>query len=202
MKPEIKVLYEDNHLIAVYKPAGTLVQGDSSGERCLMDEVKDFIKKRDKKPGNVFLGLIHRLDRHVSGIVLFSKTSKGASRISEQFREHTVEKIYEAWVEGTLREKRATLKDMIKRDGDEQYAELSYKVIEEEKKENKSLLRVELKTGRHHQIRIQLSRLGHPILGDVSYGAKKSFSDQHIELSAVELRFTKATEDERVIVKL
>lgn len=202
MKTEIKILYEDNHLIAVYKPAGTLVQGDSSGDRCLMDDVKEFIKKRDKKPGNVFLGLIHRLDRNVSGIVLFGKTSKGASRISEQFREHTVKKIYQAWVEGMLKEKKATLKDMIKRDGEEQYAELSYNVVEEDRKENKSLLRIELKTGRHHQIRIQLSRLGHPILGDIAYGAKKAFSDQHIELSAVELHFTKATEDERVIVKL
>ncbi len=92
----IRVLYEDNHLIAVYKPAGVLVQGDETGDTCLMDDVKAYLKEKYQKPGNVFLGLLHRLDRPVAGIVLFAKTSKGASRLSEQFRTHSIEKIYHA----------------------------------------------------------------------------------------------------------
>lgn len=229
----MRILYEDNHLIAVYKPAGTLVQGADTRDtrrggaksgsssqkvdRTLMDIVKDFLKTRDKKAGNVFLGLIHRLDRNVSGVVLFAKTSKGASRLSEQFRDHTVEKIYHAWVEGVPSRKKATLKDMIEREGEEQYAELSYEVMETRlagaakmaevakvasATGKKSLLKISLKTGRHHQIRIQLSRAGHPICGDVRYGAREAFKDQHIELSATELHFTTATGDERVVVKV
>ena len=96
----LTVLYEDNHVIAVHKPAGVLTQGDKSGDPCLMDEVKKYLKEKYKKPGNVFLGLVHRLDRPVAGIVLFAKTSKGASRLSEQFRKHTIEKTYHALVIG------------------------------------------------------------------------------------------------------
>ncbi|MBI2436538.1 MAG: RluA family pseudouridine synthase, partial [Candidatus Magasanikbacteria bacterium] len=101
----IKILYEDNHLIAVYKPAGVLVQGDETGDSTLMDEVKLYIKQKYNKPCNVFLGLLHRLDRPVSGIILFAKTSKGASRLSEQFRAYKIKKIYHALVEGEVKEK-------------------------------------------------------------------------------------------------
>src|SRR5512135_2259900 len=97
----MRILYEDNHCLAVQKPHGMLVQGDKTGDVSLMDEVKDFIKQRDRKPGNVFLGLVHRLDRPVGGVVLFAKTSKGASRLSDQFRTRSVEKVYWAVVEGT-----------------------------------------------------------------------------------------------------
>ena len=106
---DLKVLYEDNHLIAVFKPAGILVQGDKTGDFCLMDEVKKYLKEKYKKPGNVFLGLLHRLDRPVSGIILFSKTSKGASRLSEQFRNHEIKKEYQALVEGNLKKSKDTL---------------------------------------------------------------------------------------------
>ena len=119
-----KVLYEDNHLIAVYKPAGTLVQGDKSGDISMMEEVKTYLKNKYSKPGNVFLGLIHRLDRNVDGIVLFAKTSKGASRVSEQFREHTVEKIYHARVTGIVKEKNRTLVNYLKHDENQNYAEV------------------------------------------------------------------------------
>ena len=105
----LKVLYEDNHAIAVVKPHGMLVQGDVSGDPCLMDEVKVYLKEKYQKPGDVFLGLVHRLDRPVGGIVIFGKTSKGAARLSEQFREHTVEKVYTAMVEGCPAEPEGTV---------------------------------------------------------------------------------------------
>jgi 23S rRNA pseudouridine1911/1915/1917 synthase len=108
------ILYEDNHLIAVYKPAGILVQGDKSGDISMIEEVKMYLKNKYQKPGNVFLGLIHRLDRNVDGIVLFAKTSKGASRISEQFRNHSVKKEYHAWVHGIVKEKTGILINYIK----------------------------------------------------------------------------------------
>ncbi len=113
---KLQVLYEDNHLIAVNKPAGMLTQGDDSGEVSLMDEVRNYLKEKYQKRGNVFLGLLHRLDRNVSGIVLFAKTSKGASRLSEQFRNHTIKKIYHAWVEGIPKNQKAVLKNYLIKD--------------------------------------------------------------------------------------
>lgn len=192
---KVTVLYEDNHLIAVVKPAGVLID-------TLQDQVKEYIKEKYQKPGNVFLGMIHQLDRNVRGIVLFAKTSKGASRLSEQFREHTVEKIYEALVEGELPPS-GTLQNFLVHDEREnytkvydhevprsQYAELSFVG-------KGNVARITLKTGRQHQIRAQFSHIGHPLLGDTKYGSKTSFPDQHIELCAVELSFTTATGDER-----
>lgn len=208
-----KVLYEDNHLIAVYKPAGTLVQGDKSGDISMMEEVKSYLKNKYSKPGNVFLGLIHRLDRNVDGIVLFAKTSKGASRVSEQFREHTVEKIYHAWVTGIVKEKNRTLVNYLKHDENQNYAEvfdterrdadraeLSFELIKTE--ENFSLLKVKLKTGRHHQIRAQLSHIGHPIVGDSKYGSTIRLPDQKIALTETSISFTTATTDERKTITL
>ncbi len=207
----LKTLYEDNHLIAVYKPAGILVQGDKSGDVSLMDEVKKYLKEKYQKPGNVFLGLVHRLDRNVDGIVLFAKTSKGASRLSEQFREHTVEKIYHAWVSGIPQSKKETLVDFLRHDQNQNYAqiadeghgdraELSYEVVKSEG--DFSLLRIKLKTGRHHQIRAQLSHIGHPIVGDSKYGSKIQLPDQKIALTETSLSFTTATTDERHTVTL
>lgn len=211
-----KVLYEDNHLIAVYKPAGILVQGDKSGDISLLDEVKTYLKNKYNKPGNVFLGLIHRLDRNVDGIVLFAKTSKGASRLSEQFREHTVEKIYHAWVSGTIKEKKKTLINFLRHDPNQNYtqvvggpdadpssgdcAELSFELVKTV--EDFSLLKVTLKTGRHHQIRAQLSHIDHPIVGDTKYGSKIKLPDQRVALTETSLSFTTATTDERHTVTL
>lgn len=210
---EIKVLYEDNHLIAVYKPAGVLVQGDKSGDISMIEEVKIYIKQKYEKPRNVFLGLIHRLDRNVDGIVLFAKTSKGASRISEQFRNHTVKKEYHAWVHGVVRGKTATLVNFLKHDENQNYtevfdiemtgadrAELSYNLIKTEGQF--SLLKIILKTGRHHQIRAQLSHLGHPIVGDGKYGSTIRLPEQRIALTATSLSFETATTKEQKVVVL
>ncbi len=178
----LNVLYEDNHFIAVYKPAGMLVQGDHSGDPTLMDEVKYYLKQKYNKPGNVFLGMVHRLDRPVSGIVLFGKTSKGAARLSEQIRSHTIQKIYHALVLGTPKDSRGTLVNFLKKDTDKNFvrvydsetegalrAELDYEVVES--KNGTSLIKIRLKTGRPHQIRSQLAHIGCPIVGDVKYGA-------------------------------
>jgi 23S rRNA pseudouridine1911/1915/1917 synthase len=208
-----KILYEDNHLIAVYKPSGTLVQGDKSGDSSLMDEVKAHIKRVYNKPGNVFLGLIHRLDRNVDGIVLFAKTSKGASRLSEQWREHTVSKIYHAWVHGVVNEKQKTLINFLKHDENHNFAEvfdvekagtdraeLSFELIKIDG--DFSLLKIILKTGRQHQIRAQLSHIGHPIVGDSKYGSSTRLPDQKIALTETSLTFKTATTDEQKIINL
>ncbi len=210
---DLKVLYEDNHLIAVYKPAGVLVQGDKSGDVSLLDEVRSYIKNKYQKPGNVFLGLVHRLDRNVDGVVLFAKTSKGASRVSEQFRLHTIEKIYHAWVDGVVENKNGRLINFLRHDenqnktevvdeGHGDRAELSYEVVKIEGEY--SLLKIILKTGRQHQIRAQLSHIGHPIVGDYKYGSKTKLEDQKIALTATLLTFDTATTGERkeVIVEI
>lgn len=190
---KLKVLYEDNHLIAVYKPAGILTQGDRSKDVCMMDMVKDYLKEKYHKPYNVFLGLLHRLDRQVSGIVLFAKTSKGASRLSEQFRSRKVEKIYHAVVLGELKQDREKLVSFLKKNEKEKIkrAELFYEVLAFNKKY--SLLKIKLQTGRFHQIRVQLSSMGFPILGDIRYGAPFLLPDKNIALSATSLSFKTAT---------
>lgn len=194
---KINVLYEDNHLIIVAKPAG-LVMDD------LAVLVKTYIKEKYNKPGNVFLGTVHQLDRNVSGVVLFAKTSKGAARLSEQFRRHTIEKVYDAQVENfeSLPERGVLINWMMHDENknlasvfDEEvphskYAELSYKKVGDK-------VKIHLKTGRQHQIRAQFAHFGHPLLGDAKYGSKKTFDDRHIELSAVSLSFITATGDEK-----
>lgn len=209
---EIKVLYEDNHLIAVYKPAGVLIQkgeGEGYDDNTLYWQVKMFLKERDQKPGNVFLGVLHRLDRTVAGIVLFAKTSKGAARLSEQFRERTMKKVYRAVVVGVPASARGTLihyfqKDEVAKkavpDASGDRAVLHYQVITHN--DNYALLRVELETGRFHQIRAQLSEIGHPIVGDVKYGAPEALPDRSIMLCATELTFRTATTDEEINLSL
>lgn len=213
IKSELKILYEDNHLIAVFKPAGLLVQpaspktlsrggGDITREATLMDEVKEYLKEKYKKPGNVFLGLVHRLDRPVSGIILFAKTSKGAARISEQIRERKIRKIYHAVVGGELQPASGTLKDFLKKDEEKRIAiiskkgagdlaELDYETVKTNGKF--SLLKINLKTGRFHQIRAQLATIGYPIAGDKKYGAKDTLPDGAIALCATELSFETTT---------
>ncbi len=210
---EIKVLFEDNHLIAVYKPAGILVQGDKSGDISLLDEVKSFLKRKYNKPGNVFLGLVHRLDRNVDGVILFAKTSKGASRISEQFRKHSVQKVYHAWVHGNVKDQQGTLINFLKHDENQNFthvydeevpnsedAELSFELIKTE--DNFSLLKIILKTGRQHQIRAQLSHIGHPIVGDSKYGSSINLPDQRMMLTATSLTFETATTEEVKMVNI
>ena len=204
----LSVLYEDNHVIVVHKPAGVLTQGDKSGDPSLMDEVKGYLKKKYKKPGNVFLGLVHRLDRPVSGVVLFAKTSKGASRLSEQFRNHTIEKTYHALVVGKPNTKilvNYLVKDKAQRKTDVladrgQRAELEYENVASYGKY--SLVKILLKTGRFHQIRAQFSFIGHPVLGDTKYGAPFALPDKSIALCATSIAFILPTKDERKIVSI
>ena len=206
---DLRILYEDNHLIAIFKPSGILVQGDSSGDENLMDLTKRMLIERDNKPGNVFLGLIHRIDRPVSGIVLFAKTSKGAARISEQIRNREFKKIYCALVVGNMSPLSGVLKHRLLKDearrmaiisemGDE--AILDYETIESVG--NHSVLKINLITGRFHQIRAQLSAVGHPILGDVKYGASEVLPDRSIALCATEMEFISATGSKLVSIKI
>ena len=209
----LRVLYEDNHLIAVYKPSGVLVQGDQTGDPALMDMVKEYLKRTYKKSGNVFLGLLHRLDRPVSGIVLFAKTGKGASRLSEQFRNRSVEKIYHALVAGIPKKSADTLVHFLKKNPKTNVvtaykketdgalrAELSYETVQTVGKN--ALLKIRLHTGRPHQIRVQLAAIGHPIVGDVKYGAQKPLPDRSLALFATSLTFVTATGGEQKTVSV
>ncbi len=208
------ILYEDNHLIAVCKPHGMLTQGDDTGDVNLMDEVKAFLRERDKKPGKVFLGLLHRLDRPVGGVVLFAKTSKGASRISEQFRNHTVEKLYWAVVEKISNTKNqksnGTVVQWLVKDERKNFvvaydhevegsqrAELEYRMISD--KRGVALVEVRPKTGRPHQIRVAMASLGMPVVSDKKYGAKKML-DGNIALFARSLSFDQPITGERITV--
>lgn len=210
---ELQVLYEDNHLIAVYKPSGVLVQEDDTGDSTLMDTVKYYLKTKYHKLGKVFLGLIHRLDRPVQGVILFAKTSKGAARLSEQFRNHSIEKIYHALVNGKPEKEKDSLVHYLQKQEknnkvtvseteqkDFLRAELSYEVIESNGKF--SLLKIKLGTGRPHQIRAQLSAIGCPIVGDVKYGAPTPLPDKSLALAATSLRFMTATGDEEKEVSI
>ena len=206
--PNLKILYEDNHLIAVFKPAGVLIQGDISGDRCLMDEVKDYLKDKYKKKGNVILGILLRLDRPVAGVVLFAKTSKGASRISEQIRNREFSKTYYAVIFGHINPTAGRLVDRLEKNEGSRVAILSDKGEEavldyETIKRGKinSLIKINLITGRFHQIRIQMASRGHPIIGDKKYGSDISLNDGQIALCAVAIEFKKATEGEMISVK-
>ena len=205
----MNVLYEDNHVIAVVKPAGVLVQGDASGERTLMDDVKDYIAKKYNKPGAVYLGLVHRIDRRVTGVVVFARTSKAAARLSEQIRERNVDKTYRAFVEGQLQGSRSLTHFMSDDDGYVKVHEkpgpgrkestLSFKALKTEA--TRSLLEIDLETGRKHQIRAQLAFIGHPIVGDERYGAKSKWPPPGIALLCHRMRFKHPTKDETISVE-
>lgn len=175
----INILFEDNHLIVIDKPAGMLSQADLSGDLDVLTAVKELLKRRDEKPGNVYLGLVHRLDRPVSGAMLLAKTSKAAGRLSAQFRERETLKLYRAVVAGSPEADAGELTHNLQKDAAARVtrviakggkvARLRYRVLE--RREKASLLEVELLTGLPHQIRVQLAAIGHPILGDRKYGA-------------------------------
>lgn len=202
------VIYEDNHLLAVYKPSGLLVQGDHTGDVCLLDLGKRWLKARYHKPGKVFLGMVHRLDRPVAGVVLFARTSKAANRLSSQFRERTVEKQYLAVVKGKMPDRSGRLVHHIERrerrsrvvpaqTEKSREARLRFTVLDRD--DDKSLVRISLETGRRHQIRIQLAHMGHPILGDLRYGARRPLPDRQIALLAHVLAVDHPTLGERMI---
>jgi len=192
----LKILYEDNHLIAVAKEAGDIVQGDKTGDVPLSDLVKNYLKEKYQKPGNVYLGVVHRLDRPVSGVVLFAKTSKALPRLNKMFAEHeVVQKTYLAIVankppqpQGTLvhwltrNEKQNTARAYDREVPNSKKAVLDYRLVAQS--ERYYLLEIKLHTGRHHQIRCQLAKMGCPIRGDLKYGATRSNPDGSISLHA------------------
>ena len=196
----MEVLYEDNHVIIVNKRAGEIVQGDKTGDTPLSEIVKLYLKERFQKPGNVFLGVVHRLDRPVSGIVLFARTSKALSRLSEIFRTRAVRKTYWAIVGQQPPQDKGTLTHWLTRDertnkaraydhevpGSKQ-AVLDYRVIA--CSDRYWLLEIDLHTGRHHQIRCQLAKMGCPVRGDLKYGAPRSNPDGSISLHARRITF-------------
>lgn len=208
----MEVLYEDNHIIIVYKEAGEIVQGDKTGDEPLSEIVKRWIKDKYQKPGNVFLGIVHRLDRPVSGLVVFAKTSKALTRLNNMFRNGEVHKTYWAIVTRPPFEKEATLTDWLVRNErqNKSYAYnhqvptskksiLQYKVINQS--ERYTLLEINLMTGRHHQIRCQLSNMDCPIKGDLKYGAQRSNSDGSISLLSHRIEFIHPVSKENICVE-
>ena len=204
------ILYEDNHVIALVKPPGLATMGLPDGEETLLTQTKAYIKKKYAKPGEVYLGVVSRLDVPVSGVVLFARTSKAAARLNEQFREHTVEKVYTALVEGAIFPPEAECVDWLCEDKRHRKA---MRTQPPEGKESKlryrklrqvgpcSLIEIELETGRKHQIRVQLSSRGFPIRGDIKYGSKMSFPGSFpggIALHAWKLTFSHPTTKERI----
>tara|TARA_Y100001954_G_scaffold226256_1_gene267885 strand:+ start:3350 stop:4012 length:663 start_codon:yes stop_codon:yes gene_type:complete len=207
----IEVLYEDNHLIAVNKKSGDIVQGDKTRDKPLSDFVKTYIKKKYKKSGNVFLGSIHRLDRPTSGIVLFARTSKALIRMNEQFRNKEVQKTYWAVVENLPPKEKGTLENYLHKNQKQnksyvskgkggKHSVLEYKLIK--KLNNYYHLEIKPKTGRHHQIRVQLSEIGCVIKGDLKYGAKRSNRDASIHLLAQKLEFVHPVKKEKIVLQV
>lgn len=206
-----QILYEDNHLIIINKKSSEIVQGDKTGDMPLSEKVKNYIKQRDNKPGNVFCGVCHRLDRPVSGIVIFAKTSKALSRMNEIFRDKTIQKTYWAVVKNkpphlTQRlthyliknEKTNKSKAYTEEKSGSLKAELAYTIIASSV--NYHLLEINLFTGRHHQIRAQLSAIGCPIKGDLKYGFDRSNADASIHLHSYKAEFTHPIKQENLII--
>ncbi|MFM2269104.1 MAG: hypothetical protein RL757_2545 [Bacteroidota bacterium] len=215
MLKNLKVIYEDNHLIAINKPAGLLVQGDETGDTPLVDFVKEYIRIRYDKPGDVFLGVCHRIDRPVSGAVIFARTTKALSRMNILFRDQKIDKTYWAVVNerpevefGTLehylwkdRERNITkaLEAPSRRHPDAKFSTLSYELISSQGEQH--LLEVKPATGRPHQIRAQLAKLGTPIKGDVKYGARGGNKDQSIHLHCKKMSFVHPVLKEQIEIE-
>jgi len=204
--PKINIIYEDNHILVVEKPINIPVQKDISNDIDILSILKDYIKKKYDKKGNVYLGLVHRLDRPVGGVMIFAKTSKAASRLSQQIKENKIEKIYYAIVEGVPKEKDTLIDYLIK----DEKINITKTTSKEKGKEaileynliktinNLSLVKINLKTGRSHQIRVQFSSRGYPLYGDQKYN-KKATPNTNISLFAKELIITHPTTKERLI---
>lgn len=209
---DIIILHEDNHVLVVLKPQNMPCCEDSSKDKDLLSLLKQMIKERDNKPGNVYLGLVHRLDRPTGGIMVFAKTSKSAERLSEQLRNGDFEKKYYAVLVGILPKKQQVLTNYLKKNSinnmvyvcgqtveGAKFAELEYKVIEE--KANLSMTEITLHTGRTHQIRVQTSNLGYPIYGDMRYGGENAVKG-NLALFATSLSFTHPVTKERLVFKV
>jgi len=196
----MRVVYEDNHIIIVDKEVGEIVQGDKSGDKPLSDIVKDYIRDKYNKPGNVFCGVVHRIDRPVAGLVIFARTSKALSRLNEMLRKGEIHKTYHALVQGFPMPAEGEISSWLKPDGrlnktfvssesdpEAKLSKLKYRTIAVG--DRYTLLEVNLLTGRKHQIRAQLASIGHPIKGDLKYGARRSNPDGGISLQAHRISF-------------
>lgn len=199
-KENLQVLFEDNHIIIVNKRAGDITQGDKTGDKPLSDVIKEYVKEKYNKPGKVFIGTVHRLDRPTSGIVIFARTSKALERLNKMLRDKTINKTYWALVKSAPKKTKDTLTNFLKKDTKKnksfvykkaiegsKNAILHYNVIK--KSENYSLIEIDLETGRHHQIRTQLSHIGSAIKGDLKYGFPRSNKDGSISLHARKINF-------------
>ncbi|HBK01417.1 MAG TPA: RNA pseudouridine synthase [Clostridiales bacterium] len=211
-KEDLIVLYEDNHIIVVLKPQNVPSCEDETKDKDLLTVIKEHIKERENKQGNVYVGLVHRLDRPTGGVMVYAKSSKAAARLSEQMKTGDFEKKYAAVLTGTPREKDATLTNYLKKNpinnmvyvcpmGTEgaKFAELEYRILEE--KDGLSLAEIKLHTGRSHQIRVQMSHLGTPVYGDMRYGGEKAVKGR-IALWAASLSFSHPVSKERLTFKV
>lgn len=222
MAGEVRILYEDNHIVGVLKPGGLLTQGDRTGDDTVLAMTKRYIKRNYRKPGNVYLGLVHRIDRPVSGVLLLARTSKAASRLSREFHDRRVEKTYLAVVIGHIAGRRGELVDYITRSHNRsrtarprettsdrplsergkrsaKAAVLTYTVLT--RRDGMTLLEIVPATGRHHQIRVQLSAVEHPVVGDLKYGAGEPLPDKTIALHAARLRVRHPVNDEVITLE-
>ncbi|OEY74019.1 RluA family pseudouridine synthase [Salegentibacter salarius] len=208
-KNNLQVLFEDNHIIVVNKRPGDIVQGDKTGDKPLSEVVKSYLKEKYNKPGNVYLGVVHRLDRPTSGIVLFAKTSKALPRLNKLFKEKKAQKTYWAIVKNEPPKRSDTLIHFLKRNPKQNKSYAHIKEVPESKKaileyrlikklDNYFLLEIDLHTGRHHQIRSQLSAIGSPIKGDLKYGFDRSNKDASIHLNARALKFIHPVKKEEI----
>lgn len=208
----LKVIFEDNHIIVVEKQPNIPSQSDKTGDIDMLTLVKDYIKEKYNKPGNVYLGLVHRLDRPVGGVMVFAKTSKAASRLSEQVRQKIFKKKYLAVVDGKIENENGTLEDYLYKDErnniskvvnkekkNAKIAKLDYKVLAYSEVKDLSLVEINLHTGRHHQIRVQLSNFGHSIFGDQKYGTRGQ--GKQIALWAYELTIEHPITKEEMVFK-
>ena len=200
-KDNLEVLFEDNHLLIVNKKSGDIVQGDKTGDKPLSEVVKEYIKEKYNKPGEVFLGVVHRLDRPTSGIIIFARTSKALERLNKMLRDRVISKTYWAIIKNNPKKVKDTLIHFLKKNPKNNKSTVFTKKTEGSKKailhftikkklDNYSLLEIDLETGRHHQIRAQLSFIGSPIKGDLKYGASRSNKDGSIHLHARTINFT------------
>ena len=207
----MEILYEDNHLIAINKKASDIVQGDKTGDETLPDRIKAYLKEKYQKPGNVFCGVIHRLDRPTSGVVLFARTSKALERMNKQFRDKETSKTYWVITEGKPNQDKGTLRNYLKKNEKQnksyvydqsvqgaKEAVLHYTVLASS--DNYHLLDIQLETGRHHQIRAQLAAIGCFVKGDVKYGAKRPNKDGSIGLHARKLAFLHPVTSEKIVI--
>ncbi len=208
----MQVIYEDNHVIIVNKTSSEIVQGDKTGDTPLSEIVKQYLKEKYNKPGNVYLGVTHRLDRPVSGIVVFAKTSKALPRLNEMFKNGEVKKTYWAIVKNCPKETEGELEHYLVRNEKQNKSYAYDKEVPNSKKailhyklighsQNYYLLEVDLKTGRHHQIRCQLAKMGCPIKGDLKYGAQRSNPDGSISLHARRIRFVHPVSREMIDIE-